>query len=99
MLKEKGRYDPAVMDALTAYIGEEAQYCIRKLYLHALQPRMILAQDIVSGTGSKTVKVLSKGQELTDMSIEFLIRFAKAHRIVEPLLVVEPLVCSLEDHS
>jgi len=95
MLKKKGVYDPAVLDALTDFIGDEARYCVRKYYLHGLEPGMVLADNVYGHREGKKTKILARGQMLSDMVIEYLLRYSKRSKVEEPITVLEALTCSL----
>ncbi|WP_461208295.1 HD domain-containing phosphohydrolase [Desulfocurvus sp. DL9XJH121] len=93
LLKREGRYDQKVLDALADLIGEEGCYALRKYHLLGLQPGMVLAADLVAKHHRK--KILAKGQVITEMLIEYLLRYSKRDEIQEPIQVIEPLTCTL----
>lgn len=68
----QGRYDPKVLGALDKVLGEEARFYIREIYPLGLESGMVLAQDVFGNIGGKRVKLISKGQMLSDTTIDYL---------------------------
>ena len=62
MRQRTGCYDPGVIKALAAIVKSEAEHEILSVNLDQLQFNMILAEDVVTETGSLFV---AKGQEVT----------------------------------
>lgn len=90
-------YDPGILEALEEILGVEARYRIRDVGLVGLEPGMVLAGDLMAKRGSSEELVLSKGKELTEMTIDFLFTHSRHYRIIEPVKVIEPLFCLLKE--
>ncbi len=88
-------YDPDVFDVMFSMLGENPAYCERKVYLHGLEPGMIVVDDIVAKRGENEIKLLAAGQEISEMAIEYLERFAANYDIPQPIKVSDPVACSL----
>ena len=98
--QRRGWYDMKAMLALDKIVGSESRYAIRSLHLLGLEPGMLLAEDIHARRGMSEVMVLSKGKELSEMNIEFLIKYGRHYEIIEPIRIMEPLCCMLgDDHD
>lgn len=91
MRGRNGWYDPQLLDALTRRLGDEARFVLRKVNLPGLQPGMILARDITFRNGEKKVKVLGRGYEITDATVEYLMRFTANNDLEQPFHVLTPL--------
>jgi len=87
MQQRTGCYDPAVIKALAAIVRSEAEHEILSVNLDQLQLNMILAEDVVTETGSL---VVAKGQEVTPSLTERLRNFATRGHISESLRVIAP---------
>lgn len=89
--RRKGVYDPKALAALTGVLGEHARYTMHKVHLHALVPGMILAEDLMGQRGDETLLLMSKGRELNETVIEFLLDNSRTIKINQPVAVVQPL--------
>ncbi len=89
--QRRGWYDMKVLGALDAMLGEESKYILREVSLLSLAPGMVLSQDLVGRHGTKETLLLSKGQELSEATIEFLFEHARHYTIPEPILIVLPV--------
>lgn len=95
--QRRGWYDMKVLGALDKVLGAEAKYRIRDLRILGLEPGMVLAEDILARRGVNPTKVLSKGKELTEMTIDYLLKYSRHYEIIEPIKVIEPLACLLDE--
>lgn len=89
--RRKGVYDPAVVAALAEVIREHARYALKKVHLHALEPGMIMAEDLYGKRGEETLLLMAKGRELNETAIEFLQDNSRSIKISQPVAVIEPL--------
>ena len=78
-------YDPAVLAALHAVAGVEADYDVRMVSVAELSSPMIIDEDVRTVAG---LLVVSKGQDATRSLRERLRNFAKHSRIREPIRVL-----------
>jgi response regulator RpfG family c-di-GMP phosphodiesterase len=84
-LKDRqGWYDPAVLQAMEAFLGGESRRTVKELSLRELTSNMILAEDIYTMKGQL---LISKGQEVNAVLINRLMNFAKTTGIREPIHV------------
>ncbi len=84
-LKDRqGWYDPAVLQAMEAFLGGESRRTVKELSLRELTSNMILAEDIYTMKGQL---LISKGQEVNAALISRLMNFAKTTGIREPIHV------------
>jgi len=88
-------YDPDVFDVMFSMLGENPAYCERSVYLYGLEPGMIVVNDIVARRGEHEIKLLAAGQEISEMAIEYLERFAANYDIPQPFKVSDPVACAL----
>lgn len=88
-------YDQDVIGSLFSLLGDNPSYCERMVYLHGLEPGMIVVDDIFAARGENKVKLLAAGQEISEMAIEYLERFAASYDIPQPMKIIEPQVCRL----
>jgi len=94
--QRRGWYDMKVLGAMDKILGAEAKYRIREMRLMGLEPGMVLSEDIFARRGVNPTKILSRGKELTEMTIDFLLKYSRHYEIIEPVKVMEPLCCLLE---
>lgn len=88
-LKERrGCYDPAVIDALKGALADEIKYEIKEVPLADLAPRMILAEDVMSASGTLFV---AKGQEVSQSLMMRLQVLFSEGAVKQPFLVLIPL--------
>ena len=95
--QRRGWYDMKVLGSLDKILGTEAKYRVRDLHIMGLESGMVLAEDIFARRGVKPTKILSKGKELTEMTIDYLLKYSRHYEIIEPIKVMEPLVCLLDE--
>ncbi|MEJ5349414.1 MAG: HD domain-containing phosphohydrolase [Desulfosoma sp.] len=88
MKKRSGWYDPLVLKALEAALGDEARFQVREMTVQDLNLGMIVGQDVMS---SKGVLLIKKGQEITPALLERLKNFAKTVGVQEPVRVLLPI--------
>jgi len=88
-------YDQDVIASLFSLLGDNPAYCERMVFLHGLEPGMIVVEDIFATRGENKVKLLAAGQEISEMAIEYLVRFAASYEIPQPMKIIEPQVCRL----
>ena len=82
------RYDPEIQTAFERAVYSEEGFVPRRLALRELLPGMILGADVKTVSG---ILLLAKGQELTDLVLERLIRLSGAYGVREPVLVLAPI--------
>jgi response regulator RpfG family c-di-GMP phosphodiesterase len=83
-----GRYDPVLLDALTAAVQDEASATVRAVTMADLRIGMVLAAAVRSGTGTLLV---NPGQEVTPSLVSRLRNFATLEDgVAEPLMVYPP---------
>jgi response regulator RpfG family c-di-GMP phosphodiesterase len=80
----QGWYDPAVLQAMDAFIGGESRRILKEISLRELTSNMVLAEDLYTVRGQL---LISKGQEVTAVLISRLVNFAKGTGIREPVRV------------
>jgi response regulator RpfG family c-di-GMP phosphodiesterase len=85
-LKDRqGWYDPAVLQAMEAFLGGESRRILKELSLRELTSNMVLAEDLYTIRGQL---LISKGQEVNAVIISRLMNFAKGTGIREPIRVL-----------
>jgi response regulator RpfG family c-di-GMP phosphodiesterase len=77
-----GAYDPRLLEALAEIVGEETACAVQELALVALQPGMVLATDVVSGTG---VLLVARGYTVSQ---SLLVRLQALGNVREPVRVL-----------
>lgn len=82
------RYDPAVQTAFERAVYFEEGFLPKRLPMRELLPGMILGADVKTVSG---LLLLAKGQELTELVLERLIRLAGTYGVREPVLVLTPI--------
>ena len=88
-LKERrGCYDPAVIDALKGALADEIKYEIKEVPMADLASRMILAEDVMSASGTLLV---AKGQEVSRSLVTRLQGLVSMGTVKQPFLVLIPL--------
>lgn len=87
----KGVYDPRVVAALAELAKEQSRYALQKVHLHALEPGMILAEDLVGIRGGETLLLMAKGREFNEVIIEYLLDSSRSIQIKQPVAVVQPV--------
>ena len=83
-------YDPDVVVAFGDVLGEEARHVIVHMPRKSLRARMILAEDMYVTRGGQRQKILPKGYELSDVSLEHIARIAEADPVTDPVKVIVP---------
>lgn len=91
MRRRTGFYDENVLAALERVLGDEAKYRIITVPVSDLSTRMILMEDIFLTRGGKRIKVLSRGQEISDMAKEYLRKYLAQGYIGQSAKVVQPM--------
>ncbi len=89
MKSEEGFYDPTILQAFEAVLGEEARYDIRQVGVYDLEENMILDEDLTMGKGAR--KLLAKGQQLSSTMITSIRNYNRAVGIDEPIKVRVPI--------
>lgn len=82
------RYDPHVLGAFEKAVFSEMGFVPRRLALRELLPGMVLAADVKTTTG---ILLLAKGQGLSELVLERLIRLSGTFEVVEPIVVLAPI--------
>jgi response regulator RpfG family c-di-GMP phosphodiesterase len=82
------RYDPVVQTAFERAVYAEEGFVPRRVLLRELLPGMILGADVKTASG---LLLLAKGQELSNLVLERLIRLSGTYGVREPILVLAPL--------
>lgn len=80
----RGKYDPVIMKALKAIYQEELFYKSQPISLEELEPKMILAEDVLSISG---LLLIANGQEATRPLIARLKNFQKTMGVKEPIFI------------
>ncbi len=88
-------YDPDVVGHLFDALGDNPAFNERRVYLHGMEPGMIVTEDIMAVKGDTELKLLAAGQEVSEMTIAYLERFAQTYDITQPVKVVEAAFCKL----
>ncbi|THB71375.1 MAG: response regulator [Desulfovibrio sp.] len=88
-------YDPDVLGHLFSTLGESPAFNERKIYLHGLEPGMVVAEDIFAMKGEEVIKLLAEGQEVSEMAIAYLLRFSQEYNVNQPFKVLETTYCKL----
>jgi len=83
-------YDPDVVVAFGEVLGEEARYVIVRMAVKGLRAKMLLAEDMFVTRGDQRQKILPKGYELSDVSLEHISRIAEADPVTDPVKVIVP---------
>lgn len=91
MRRAAGIYDPEILKALEAVLGDEAKYHVLTIEVGKLQNRMILMEDITLAREGKKVKVLSRGQEISEASRRYLRKYLDQGFIGKSVKVVKPI--------
>jgi response regulator RpfG family c-di-GMP phosphodiesterase len=86
-----GWYDQGVVNALELVLGDEAKYRISAVTVADLRPGMVLAENINFSHGGKQIKVLGKGQVVSDVTIGYLKRYTRFAELQETFKVIEPI--------
>jgi response regulator RpfG family c-di-GMP phosphodiesterase len=86
MRARRGPYDPAVLTALGAVLGEEAKYDHREVTIYELAEGMILNEDVLSLSGSQ--KLLAKGLRLSKTLIMNIRSYNRVMGVREPIRVL-----------
>ncbi|XPV77535.1 MAG: HD domain-containing phosphohydrolase [Desulfovibrio sp.] len=94
-----GWYDTAVLNALELILGDEAKYRIRKVDVYDLREGMILAEDVTMMHGGKKVKIIGKGQVVSDVTIGYLKRYTRFTEVEDKFKIVEELGTLDEDEA
>ena len=89
MRTRRGPYDPAVLTALGAVLGEEAKYDHREVTIYELSEGMILNEDVVSLSGSQ--KLLAQGLRLSKNLIMNIRSYNRVMGVKEPIRVLVSL--------
>jgi response regulator RpfG family c-di-GMP phosphodiesterase len=83
-----GWYDPAVLQALAALLGEHATEEVREMRLRDVRPGMSFAEDVVTRKG---MLLIPRGQDVTLGLIERIRNFSEHLGVREPVrMVVNP---------
>lgn len=90
MRQRHASYDPRVLETLKRILGDEARYRVLNVPVKELREKMILMKDISLSRGGKTVKVLSRGQEITPMAKAYLRKYLDQGYIGKSVQVIEP---------
>lgn len=88
MREHPERYDPEVQTAFERAVYAEEGFVPTRLALRDLQPGMILGADVKTVSG---ILLLAKGQELTHLVLDRLLRLAATYGVREPVLVLVPI--------
>jgi len=91
MERRKGVYDPAVVAALAEVLNEQSRYVLQKVHLHALEPGMIMAEDLYGQRGTESILLIAKGREMNETVIEFLLDNSRTIKINQPVAVIQPV--------
>jgi len=84
----RGKYPPALLDALKNYSPSRIDFEVKRLLASQLLPGMILEADVFTEDGSLTV--ISKGTTLTVTLVERVQNFERTRGVREPIQVRAP---------
>lgn len=88
MRDHQERYDPDVQTAFERAVYLEEGFVPRRVPLRELAPGMILGADVKTVSG---MLLLAKGQELSPLVLDRLLRLSATYGVREPLLVLDPI--------
>lgn len=89
--RQAGAFDPDVLQALSDTVAQQTELQSRAVTVGALKEGMILDQHVLINRAGKIVKVLGKGAELTETTVEYLMRIHRFVGIKEPIKVLMPV--------
>jgi response regulator RpfG family c-di-GMP phosphodiesterase len=88
MRARAGWYDPALLEALAKLRGDKpCDTAVMKLFLHAVEPGMIFAEDVKTPTG---MLLIARGQEVTPSLVDRIKNLALNAKMTDPVLVILP---------
>ncbi|GAB6163840.1 response regulator [Desulfothermus naphthae] len=96
MINQKGVYDPKVLKALEEFLGEEAKFEVKELYLKDILPGMIFGEEVKTNNG---LLLLAKGHEANWTVLLKLKEFGKRFGIKEPIKVLIPIKSDVESEE
>lgn len=85
-----GIYDPDVVASFGEVLGEERKFVIVTVPVKSLRDNMILAEDIFVLRGGQQMKVLSKGAELSSVTLAHIAKLARYETVTDPVKVIIP---------
>ncbi|WP_176632536.1 HD domain-containing phosphohydrolase [Desulfolutivibrio sulfoxidireducens] len=85
---QQQRYDPNILLAFEKALFSEMGFVPRRVALRELLPGMILAADVKTRAD---ILLLAKGQELSELVLERLIRLSGSYGVREPIAVLTPI--------
>jgi len=74
-------YDPELLSAFSLILDKERTHKVKDVSIHQLKEGMILAEDVSIIRSDKPIKLLSKGQELSRLSIGYLRKYNELDKI------------------
>lgn len=99
MRRTAGVYDPMILKALEEMLGDEAKYHVLTVEVAELKNHMILMEDINLSRGGKKVKVLSRGQEISEASRRYLRKYIDQGFIGKSVKVIEPITSEEQESN
>lgn len=91
MRRAVGIYDPRIIKAMEALLGDEAKYHVLVVEIEDLRNGMILMEDICLSRDGKRVKVLTRGQEVSEASRRYLRKYLGQGFIGKSVKAIEPI--------
>lgn len=88
-------YDPDVLGYLFEALGDCPVLKEQDVYLSGLTPGMVVTEDVYAKKGETAIKLVASGQELSEMTIEYLNRYSATYEIPQPIKVLEAPFCML----
>ncbi|MBU1001949.1 MAG: response regulator [Proteobacteria bacterium] len=89
--KIQGVHDPKIVTLLGKLLGSAAKYRLRKVAVEKLEEGMLLGEDVYMSNNNKTIKVMSKGEEVSSVAITYLMKYRSSLKIKDMVTIVEAL--------
>lgn len=87
----RGVHDPAIVQTLGKLLGSAAKYQLRDIPVEKLVEGMILGDDVFMSNNNKTLKVMSKGEEVSSVAITYLKKYQGSLKIKDTVTIIEAL--------
>ncbi|BBD08512.1 HD domain-containing phosphohydrolase [Desulfovibrio ferrophilus] len=87
----RGVHDPSIISALGRIMGSAAKYHMRDISVEKLEEGMILGEDVFMSNNEKTIKVMSKGEEVSSVAITYLKKYRGNLKIKNSVTIIESL--------
>ncbi|TVM32265.1 HD domain-containing phosphohydrolase [Oceanidesulfovibrio marinus] len=97
--RQAGAYDPDILQALSDTVAQQTELQPRAVTIGLLKEGMILDQHVFINRAGKIVKVLGRGAELTETTVEYLQRIHRFVGIKEPIKVFMPVKPKIDERD